>query len=165
MITFSYIDVECRQYDKLLIYNEDRTNVMFDYCYNQQTGNNRNFIMAKAKYLIIRMETSSTRLLTAVFDLVLVDAYSASLIQPAPPAQLLSNTTTQVPFSSTTTTPVRETTSDVKFFREGFFFFFSYIKFRIVKKFDEFNRNMSSCTKRIKRGARYYNITKYAYFA
>jgi len=123
MITFSYIDVECGQNDKLLIFNEDRTNILFDYCYNQQTGNSRNFIMAKAKYLIIRMETTSPRLLTAVFDLVLVDAYSASLIQSAPPIQTLSNTTTQMPFSSTTA-QITETTSDVKFFREGFLLYF-----------------------------------------
>jgi hypothetical protein len=75
------IDVLCEADEFLYVFNEDRSFMIFDYCLNQKNDTKLgNFVIARAKYLLIRMQTSSDRMLTSTFDFYLLDDPNLAVI-------------------------------------------------------------------------------------
>ena len=92
MITFNVIDIICDSQDSLAVYNEDRSYMIFDYCNNQKnTTNLGDFVIAKAKYLLIRMQTFNARMLSSTFDLFLLDDPNQLTISTNPPVLVLTS--------------------------------------------------------------------------
>jgi hypothetical protein len=104
MVSFIFVDLECEQNDVLMIYNEDKSKVLFDYCTRTKVSkNNIIFVMATAKYVILRLQTNSSRLLTATFDLVLLDStISSPIVQTLAPIQFLTTSNPETTRSTTT---------------------------------------------------------------
>ncbi len=74
MITFNEVDIKCDSNDSLTVHNEDKSVTIFEYCLNLKNDSKiGNFVIARAKYMLIRMQTSTSRMLTATFDLYLLD--------------------------------------------------------------------------------------------
>lgn len=97
MISFSNVDINCENDDKLLLFNEDKSSIMYDYCLLAKNKTmQQNFFMAKAKYLIARLQTTSNRFLSATFDLVLLDSPSLITIQQPPPLFALTTPLNQI---------------------------------------------------------------------
>jgi len=119
MVSFIFVDLECEQNDVLMIYNEDKSKVLFDYCMRTKVSkNNIIFVMATAKYVILRLQTNSSRLLTATFDLVLLDStISSPVIQTPAPVQFLTTSNPET---------TRSTTTMVRSLQEGSIKFFIY---------------------------------------
>ena len=62
MIALLNVDINCAVGDKLRVYNDDKKYVLLDYCLNQQDGSKIiNYAMDTAKYLLIRLETSTSK--------------------------------------------------------------------------------------------------------
>lgn len=95
MMAFSSVLIECDKDDRLLVYNEDKSILLYDYCFQQKNKTNVNFVMSKAKYLIARLQTTSNRLLTATFDLVLLDIPLLVTLQTPSPLMILGNQNNQ----------------------------------------------------------------------
>lgn len=74
MISFSYVNIDCNIEDHLYLFNENKSTKLFDYCNeknNKFTDNSH--VMTTAKYLVARMQTSSSKYLSAIFDLIYID--------------------------------------------------------------------------------------------
>ena len=93
LVSFLNVDIKCGDPtvdDKLYIYNEDRSFLLYDYCVHKSPdASTTNFVMANAKYLVARMMTSSPRYISATFELVLLDPSSPGTIPPLEPAIFL----------------------------------------------------------------------------
>ena len=96
MIALLNVTIDCTNGDKLVILNDDKKIILIDYCANLKIGpNSINYAMFLSKYLILRMETSTSKMLTVEFDLVFLDAAPPSTIQASPPLQLAETVTNQ----------------------------------------------------------------------
>lgn len=78
MISFSRVELECKQGDKLQVLNEQRNYLLYDQCHQfQKKASNKtvvNFALARAaKHILVRLQTTSNRTLTATFDVVFID--------------------------------------------------------------------------------------------
>jgi hypothetical protein len=62
LIALLNVSIDCANGDKLIIFNDDKKNVLLDYCYNLQDGSKAiNYAMFMAKYLLLRLETSTSK--------------------------------------------------------------------------------------------------------
>jgi hypothetical protein len=116
MISFLNVNIDCDNKDVLHVYNDDRNFLLYDYCLHFKQSK---YVMARSKYLIVRMITSSPKPLSASFDTILVDAPINSLIEAAKPPVFLTNSfpahsfstyTTKMITTTPTTTTTRSTT-------------------------------------------------------
>jgi hypothetical protein len=68
------VNIDCESNDKLLLFNEDRSFLLYDYCAQKDSFNTgRNIIVSHAKYMIIRLQTFTPNLLSTTFDLFLFE--------------------------------------------------------------------------------------------
>lgn len=98
MISFSNVNLDCSKSDKLQVLNEDRTYLLYDHCQQlQKKANNKtiiNFALAKAKFLLVRLQSVSPRLVSATFDVVVIespDIYPIKQQQQQPNGTLFPN--------------------------------------------------------------------------
>ncbi|RMZ94504.1 hypothetical protein BpHYR1_003749, partial [Brachionus plicatilis] len=74
MVSFSYVNIDCDNDDQLYLYNENKSMTLYDYCEEKKNKTTEhNYVMAAAKYLVARMQTSSNKYLSAIFDLIYID--------------------------------------------------------------------------------------------
>lgn len=74
MVSFSYVNIDCNIEDQLYLYNENKSTTLYDYCKEEKNkSKNQNYVMTTAKYLVARMQTSSNKYLSAIFDLIYID--------------------------------------------------------------------------------------------
>lgn len=115
MISFADVEIDCESNDKLQVLNEERTYLLYDECQNRldNASNNRTakkFIMARAKHLLVRLETSSNRTLSVTFDTMFVDT---PVIRPIR-LSFLSKLEKYIYSSSTTRRPSSTTSLNIK---------------------------------------------------
>jgi hypothetical protein len=80
------VEVNCAANDVLSVFNEDKSFRIFDYCSALQNDSTAgNFVLARAKYLLLRLETRSERVLAAVFDLFFLDDPSVAAVVSSEP--------------------------------------------------------------------------------
>ena len=108
MISFLNVNIDCNSKDVLHVYNDDRNFLLYDYCLHSKQSK---YVMARSKYLIVRMITSSPKPLSASFDTILVDAPINSLIEAAKPPVFLTNSFPPHPISTFTTRMTTTTTT------------------------------------------------------
>jgi hypothetical protein len=99
-IMFLTIDIDCNNQDKLLLFNEDRSYLLYDYCSQEKAfSTGRNVVVSHSKYVLARLQTFSSKLLSVTFDMFLFDP--PEQINPQLPEQFSFMTTTRpVPTSS-----------------------------------------------------------------
>ena len=73
LIALNNVNIDCSKKDVLTVYNSDRIYMLYDYCMNKKNDTG-NFVMAKSKYLIIKLKSSTPKLLSFSFDLVYFDS-------------------------------------------------------------------------------------------
>jgi len=97
--------LSCENNDRFSVYNEDRSFKIFDYCLaqNNETAKLGNFVIARAKYVLFRMQTLSDRVLSSTFELFLLDLPNLEEIVPNPPVLILESVENQL--ASTTPPP------------------------------------------------------------
>lgn len=96
-MTFEKIEVNCEENDVLAVFNEDRSFKIFDYCSSLKNDSMAgNFVIAKAKYLLLRLETKSQRVLSTVFDLFFLDDPNIPTVEPSEPTFIFENLENQV---------------------------------------------------------------------
>ena len=102
MISFSKVDLDCDKGDKLQVLNQDRNYLLYDQCHQiQKKANNKtviNFALVRAKFISVRLQTTSNRTLTAVFDVVFIDTTPDAM-----PLRQMSATSAQNPRPLSTT--------------------------------------------------------------
>lgn len=103
LVTFEKIEVDCESNDVLAVFNEDRSFKIFDHCSSLKNDSMAgNFVIAKAKYLLLRLETKSERMLSAVFDLFFLDDPNIPAVEPSEPTFIFEDLENQ---AQTTTQP------------------------------------------------------------
>jgi hypothetical protein len=108
MISFLNVNIDCNNKDVLHVYNDDRNFLLYDYCLHSKQSK---YVMARSKYLIVRLITSSSKPLSASFDTILVDAPINSLIEAAKPPLFLTNSFPSLPITTFTTKIMTTTTA------------------------------------------------------
>lgn len=77
MISFSKVEMNCDLGDKLQVLNEERNYLLYDQCHQtSKKANNKtviNFALVRAKFVLMRMQTTSNRTMTSTFDVVFID--------------------------------------------------------------------------------------------
>ena len=85
MVSFSYVDIDCENDDQLYLYNENKSDLLYDHCFQKQNRTTEhNYAMAMVKYFVARMQTSTNKYLSAIFDLILLDSPSLITLQQPP---------------------------------------------------------------------------------
>lgn len=93
-MTFNEINVNCDKNDALSVHNEDHSFMIFDYCSSIKNDTSLgNFVIAKGKYLLLRMQTFSDRTISTTFDMFLFDDSSLADVSPNPPVLTLTQPT------------------------------------------------------------------------
>ena len=70
VISFENVTIDCDTDDELDVYNEYKTSLLYNYCAQMRNSSNDmiRFVIATARYLIVRLRTTSSRLLYASFN-------------------------------------------------------------------------------------------------
>ena len=96
LISFDNVSISCQNNDKLMVYNEDQSYTLYDYCSNKNINFNfGKFVLTRAKYILVRLQTSTSENLSVSINFILLDS------NPIPE---LTSTVKQITSTTTTTT-------------------------------------------------------------